>query len=133
MANDSEQSSGNSGNVVQLYDHLERPVPALNVGSELTKEYGKLRSHPEIDKILSLLWKKDPYTYDHSHRVADLSQFMGQKLGFSNFERIELYLTALLHDVGKVLTPDFVLKKPGPLTSEEFGMMKLSIAAVQLL
>ena len=121
---ENDQKSPGDGKVISLYEHLERPVPSLQVDEKSAKEFQTLRSHTEVNGILELLWQKDPYTYEHSHRVADFSQFMGAKLGFSNLERLELYLCALLHDVGKVLTPDFVLKKSGPLTSEEFALMR---------
>jgi putative nucleotidyltransferase with HDIG domain len=71
-----------------------------------------------------LLWQKDPDTYKHCHRVADMSQAIGMALGLSGTERSEIYLCGLLHDIGKLFTPDSVLKKPGPLNSDEFQIMK---------
>ena len=84
-----------------------------------------LYSHPDISRILNQLWRKDPYTYYHCHRVADMSQWLGHELGLSKQERAEIYLCGLLHDVGKIMTPDHILKKPGPLTLEEFRVMRL--------
>lgn len=67
---------------------------------------------------------KDRYTSGHSQRVAVYSIEMGNAIGLPP-ERVEtLRLGALLHDIGKVSTPDHVLLKPGQLTEEEFAIMK---------
>lgn len=67
---------------------------------------------------------KDRYTSGHSQRVAVYSIEIGVALGLPP-ERVEtLRLGALLHDIGKVSTPDYVLLKPGALTDEEFEVMK---------
>jgi HD-GYP domain-containing protein (c-di-GMP phosphodiesterase class II) len=84
-----------------------------------------LKTHPQVHPFLEKLWRKDPDTYSHCHRVADLSQWLGKEMGLSSQERVEVYLCGLLHDIGKILTPDAILKKPGPLTPAEFGIMKL--------
>lgn len=67
---------------------------------------------------------KDRYTSGHSQRVAVYSVEIGDAIGLPP-ERVEtLRLGALLHDIGKVSTPDHVLLKPGQLTDEEFELMK---------
>jgi putative nucleotidyltransferase with HDIG domain len=68
--------------------------------------------------------EKDPYTRGHSGRVAKYSALIGQELGLSTEELDKLRIAALLHDVGKIGVEDRVLKKPGSLTPEEFGLMK---------
>ncbi len=102
------------------------PRPKPTVVDESTAEaMSQLQTHPDVSRILEVLWKKDPYTYEHCHRVADLAQQLGHKLGLSAQECVEIYICGLLHDVGKSMTPDGVLKKPGPLTPEEFSIMRL--------
>ncbi|HEX9792487.1 MAG TPA: HD-GYP domain-containing protein [Planctomycetota bacterium] len=67
---------------------------------------------------------KDRYTSGHNQRVTRYSVEIGEWLGFDK-ERLEiLELGALLHDVGKVAVPDTVLLKPGPLTPDEYEVMK---------
>src|SRR5258708_9981085 len=68
--------------------------------------------------------EKDPYTRGHSGRVAKYSALIGQELGLSTEELDKLRIAALLHDVGKIGVEDRVLKKPGSLTPQEFGLMK---------
>jgi len=67
---------------------------------------------------------KDIYTGGHSHRVAEISNIIGEKLGLGREELFKLYLGALIHDVGKVGIPDHILKKPGKLTPEEYANIK---------
>ncbi len=67
---------------------------------------------------------KDPYTSGHSERVARIAARLGEELGMSPAKRSDLYLTGLLHDVGKIGIDDQVLKKNGPLTPEEFRQIQ---------
>jgi HD-GYP domain-containing protein (c-di-GMP phosphodiesterase class II) len=62
---------------------------------------------------------KDPYTCGHSERVARIAVRLGEVMGLSRGETCDLYLSGLLHDVGKIGNRDEVLFKPGPLTREE--------------
>ena len=77
-----------------------------------------------IRMLAAAIDEKDPYTRGHSGRVAKYSTLIGQELGLSAEELDKLRISALLHDVGKIGVEDRVLKKPGALTPEEFGLMK---------
>jgi HD-GYP domain-containing protein (c-di-GMP phosphodiesterase class II) len=102
-----------------------RPVPQFVENEKVQAQMDSLKKNPQIERVFQLLWEKDPDTYKHCHRVADMSQAIGMALGLSSLERSEIYLCGLLHDIGKLFTPDSVLKKPGPLTQDEFHVMKL--------
>jgi len=67
---------------------------------------------------------RDPYTLGHSTRVARLSCEMGRRLGFSTEEIEHLEKACLLHDVGKIRTPDDILLKEHPLTHPEVEEMR---------
>jgi HD-GYP domain-containing protein (c-di-GMP phosphodiesterase class II) len=67
---------------------------------------------------------KDPYTRGHSERVARFSLAIAERLGLSDEEYEKLRVSALLHDVGKISIDDNILKKPAPLTNEEYEIMK---------
>jgi len=101
-----------------------RPKAQFVEDKELQRLMEALNTHDAINALLQNLWEKDPYTYEHSHRVADFAQWIGKSLGLSSQDRVELYVCGLLHDIGKTVTPDSVLKKPGPLTPEEFSIMR---------
>ena len=74
--------------------------------------------------LVSTIEAKDDYTRGHSERVALFSQRLGLALGMDQEGCERLYLTGLLHDVGKIGVSDATLKKPGRLTEEEFEEIK---------
>ncbi|MBR2864093.1 HD-GYP domain-containing protein [Candidatus Saccharibacteria bacterium] len=67
---------------------------------------------------------KDKYTQGHSRRVAEYSVMIAKIAGKSREECDELYLIALLHDVGKIGIPDNIINKEGRLTDEEYAVIK---------
>jgi putative nucleotidyltransferase with HDIG domain len=82
----------------------------------------------DAHKIASILVEavtpKDGFTSEHASQVARLSQLVGVELSL-NVEEIEmLVLGALLHDLGKLAVSDAILEKPGPLTEEEWAVVK---------
>jgi HD-GYP domain-containing protein (c-di-GMP phosphodiesterase class II) len=67
---------------------------------------------------------KDSYTYGHSERVARIAVELARDLGVSLDELNDVYLSGLLHDIGKIGIRDSVLTKAGPLTPEEYDHVK---------
>lgn len=82
-----------------------------------------LRS-PDALLLLTNIKNKDDYTAQHSLNVSILTIALGRHMGLEQNQLVDLGMCALLHDVGKVLTPDEVLNKRGQLTDEEFEIMK---------
>jgi HD-GYP domain-containing protein (c-di-GMP phosphodiesterase class II) len=68
---------------------------------------------------------KDPHTCGHSERVARIGQRIGAQMGLPGSDLNDIYLAGLLHDVGKIGIRDDILKKPGPLTADEFAQIQL--------
>lgn len=77
-----------------------------------------------LHALINSVDAKDPYTYGHSERVAQISRSLAQAAGLSEIECDRVYLSGLLHDVGKIGVPDAILCKPGKLTKEEFDALK---------
>ncbi len=73
---------------------------------------------------VSRIKTKDEYTFMHCVSVCALMTAFAQYLGYSKKEIDEISTGALLHDIGKALTPLEILNKPGKLTEEEFVIMK---------
>lgn len=73
---------------------------------------------------VSRIKTKDEYTFMHCVSVCALMTAFAQFLGYSKNEIDEISTGALLHDIGKALTPLEILNKPGKLTDEEFVIMK---------
>jgi HD-GYP domain-containing protein (c-di-GMP phosphodiesterase class II) len=69
--------------------------------------------------LTTALDAKDSYTFGHSERVARIAVELGRELGLEGDELGDIYLTGLLHDVGKIGIRDTVLLKPDVLTAEE--------------
>jgi len=67
---------------------------------------------------------RDPYTAGHSERVSALSLAIGRCLWLDDAQLEVLRLGALLHDIGKIGISDQVLMKPGPLSDEEYEIIK---------
>jgi putative nucleotidyltransferase with HDIG domain len=72
-----------------------------------------------------LLEDADEYTGgDHTRGVVALSLEVAEELGLDQRERHNVELAALLHDIGKIVIPDTIINKPGPLDDQEWELMK---------
>ena len=82
----------------------------------------------EARKVTSILvdavTPKDGYSADHALQVARLSWVVGRELGLNEEELEWLVHGALLHDLGKLGVAEEILGKPGPLTEEEWKVLK---------
>lgn len=67
---------------------------------------------------------RDIETEGHSRRVVEMTLELARRMGMSAEELVHVRRGALLHDIGKMGVPDTILLKPGPLTSEEWEIMK---------
>jgi len=67
---------------------------------------------------------RDNDTEGHCRRVVEYSLLMGRFLRFDDDELLRLCHGALLHDIGKIGIPDAILHKPGPLTDDEWRVMR---------
>ena len=67
---------------------------------------------------------KSPYTYEHSEGVSAVAGRIGERLGFSVSQLARLRQMALLHDIGKLAVPNRILDKRGPLTDDEFAIVR---------
>lgn len=101
--------------VVKVADSFLRNRKLLNHNS----------SHSDIvTSIMATVFEKSQKTKEHSEHIAVLIEKIGQRLELSPKEIGELELLAVLHDIGKIGIDDSVLNKPGPLTKEEWAIMK---------
>ena len=78
-----------------------------------------------VETMAQALDARDPYTAGHSLRVAAYSHTLAVAMGLSNEKAEVIRIAAQLHDIGKIGIPDAVLQKPGILTAEEYGLIKL--------
>ncbi len=77
-----------------------------------------------VSSLAGAIDAKDTYTNGHSSRVAEYSREIARRYGYNMKEQSDIYIIGLLHDVGKIGVPDYVINKPGKLTDEEFAYIK---------
>jgi len=77
-----------------------------------------------IRALTAAIDAKDPYTRGHSDRVARVAVRLAEELGCDAETVQTMYLSGLLHDIGKIGIDDSVLRKPGKLSDEEYEHIK---------
>lgn len=82
-----------------------------------------------IEVLANTVEGRDPYTHGHIGRVSMYAQWLAEALGWPKEQLRSLAFGARLHDIGKIVIPDQILKKPGELTDEEWELMKQHPAA----
>lgn len=117
-------------------EHLHATLPVDGRRPLASTRYGP---HAEIARLLTQLQEsydqtlaalcaaldvRDRETEGHSRRVAELACAIAREMELPEEEVTHLYRGGLLHDVGKIGIPDAVLHKPGPLTDEEWELMR---------
>jgi len=99
---------------------LQQALDILRISQEKIKS-----SYIEsIQRLTAAAEYKDEETGSHIKRVGLYTKIMAEELGLPP-EQVEIiYITSPMHDLGKVSVPDHILLKQGPLTKEEFEIMK---------
>ncbi len=97
----------------ELFDGLRRSNVELGLAYDATLE-GWARA----------LELRDEGTEGHTVRVTEMAVRLARAMGLTEEELVHLRRGALLHDIGKIGVPDRVLLKPGPLTDDEWGIMR---------
>jgi len=112
-------------------DFLTKPVNNSELRARVRSLMRLKRFTDELDSaeaiILSLaltVEARDKYTGGHCERMAAYAATLGMHLGLTPDEVAALRRGGYLHDIGKVAVPDAVLQKAGPLTAEEFEIVK---------
>ncbi|HYK42248.1 MAG TPA: HD domain-containing phosphohydrolase [Thermoanaerobaculia bacterium] len=112
-------------------DFLAKPVSADELVPRvrslvMLKHFADEHEHAErvILTLAKTIDARDPYTAGHSGRVAEYADRIGQRMGLDAAERREMRRGALFHDLGKIVVPDAILHKPGPLTTDERAVIE---------
>ena len=81
--------------------------------------------NPILENLVDAVSRHDTYTGGHSRRVSHYALQIGQVMGYP-LEQLDCVRRAgLVHDIGKVVVPDQILRKEGQLTDEEFRLIRL--------
>lgn len=81
--------------------------------------------HHFVEMMLQSLMGYDVYTYAHSLSVAKKSVVFAEYISVPDEEMNELVYAALLHDIGKIMVPQYIILKKEPLTDIEFEQIKM--------
>lgn len=98
---------------VELFQKLERSNTELSLAYDAT-----------IEILAGALKLRDRPTEDHARRVAKVTVQLAHAMGISEQEMVHVRRGALLHDIGKIAIPDSILLKKGPLTDQEWEIMR---------
>lgn len=77
-----------------------------------------------IYSMVEMIEERDTYTAGHSKRVAKYSKLIAQSMGYSEAECIKIHQAGILHDIGKIATPDSVLLNPKALNTLEYKLIQ---------
>ncbi len=110
-----------------FYEMLSISLERQMKREEIVKHKGKPKTAIEevVKAIASTIKKHDSYTEAHQLRSAKLSVAIAKELKLKEKQIKNIYLAALIHDVGKIYLPSEVLNKPGPLSKSEMKMVKM--------
>ncbi len=95
---------------VEQLERLNRNLDDLNLGL--------------LETLGAVIDADDVYTYGHSAQVTVYAEAIAQKMNLPRETQMTIVKAALVHDIGKIGVMDSIIGKPGPLTTEEFNLMK---------
>ncbi len=92
----------------------------------MLKQFADEHEHTErvILTLARTIDARDPYTAGHSGRVAEYADRIAARMGLDAVARLEMRRGALFHDLGKIVVPDLILRKPDALTADERAVIE---------
>ncbi len=82
-----------------------------------------------LESFVQMVEQRDTYTAGHSHRISEYAVLIAKEMNLSNEEVQLIQRASILHDIGKISTPDSVLLKPGKLTQLEYKLIQEHVTA----
>jgi putative two-component system response regulator len=112
-------------------DFLTKPVDTLELLARVRSLVRMKQYTDDLDSAASILMTlatmieaRDGYSEGHCHRMANHATSLGRALNLSDLDLQALHRGGFLHDIGMLAIPDLLLRKNGPLDSEEFELVK---------
>lgn len=122
-----------AGLLVELPDDYSRIIEIRDLISSFNRAALSIRDARDglhaayvefIGSLAHALDARDRYTAGHSQRVSQIATAIAQAIGLSAAEQEAIRIGALLHDIGKIGIPDYVLQKAGALSDTEFALIR---------
>ncbi len=117
---------------VELLEAIASEASVAILNTRLVEEL-KALFDSVIVTMSAALDARDNMTAGHTHRVTEYSVGIARRLGYTRQQLERVRIAGMLHDIGKIGTPDAVLKKPGNLTKEEFEIIKQHAAYTRVI
>ncbi len=115
------------GGTVLGYQGIMRDITEHKQGREALKQtLENLRKvmRGTIQAMADTVETRDPYTAGHQRRVADLARAIAMEIGMPEEQVEGVFMTGVIHDLGKISVPAEILSKPGKITESEFNLIK---------
>ncbi|MDR2433900.1 MAG: HD domain-containing protein [Treponema sp.] len=111
----------------RIVETVNRSLPAWNMAMEdpALVSIGEFIAH--------IIDYKSSFTRMHTQQIANRIWIMAGHYGYDLTQKIQLYLAAALHDIGKLAVPSEVLEKPGKLNDEEFKIIQSHVVQTRAL
>ena len=112
-------------------DFLSKPIKKEELVARVKSLLRIKQFTDELERAETVLFSlalsieaKDPYTEGHCDRLSKYSVALGRRIGLPEDQIIALRRGGIIHDLGKIGVPEHILLKPGPLTADEWTVMK---------
>jgi diguanylate cyclase (GGDEF)-like protein len=109
-------------------EHLDELITTLRKlcgGDDGEEQYNGLVAREAIEALARAAELREQNCAGHGELVSRYCELIARALGWTNDEVDDLVYTARVHDVGKIFVPERILNKPGPLTDDEYYLVKL--------
>jgi response regulator RpfG family c-di-GMP phosphodiesterase len=117
------------------YDYIVKPfkmedllhiLSKAMVHRDLVRENMRLQENSlnVLRAMVNVIEQRDAYTAGHSHRVTEITIAIARAMALDSDEIEVLNLAGQIHDLGKIGIEDNILRKPGPLSDEEYAVIK---------
>ena len=110
--------------ILEWNRRMEAQVAERNKDLDETQHQLQTSYLETVTALLEAMNAKDPYLFDHSNNVTLYASAVAEEMGFSPGQIKRMSHGCELHDLGKIAIPDSILLKKGPLTNEEFEVVK---------
>src|SRR5579872_2335570 len=112
-------------------DFLNKPIDMTELDARVHSLLRLKSFTDELENAEAVLFSlalaieaRDPYTHGHCARLSELSAHLGERIGLPDDDITALRQAGIVHDIGKVVVPDAILLKRGPLTPDEWDVMR---------
>jgi len=120
-----------SGDLINYIGIKQEITQRVYLKERLVQKEEEIKENFEktLESLVGMVEKRDTYTGGHSKRVAEYAALIAINMNLTSDECDLLYRASILHDIGKISTPDSILLKPFGLTDMEYKIIQEHVAS----